>query len=169
MAKDRSQVPAHLKWRVEDIFESVEAWNALYAEVEGDLDFSAYEGQLNTVENVLACMGKLNGLILKLNKLAVYAHIRHDEDSRNSEFTALSARFSMLGMKVSGATAFITPELTALPVETLKAFAEDPRMSDYDYTIRGIIKNKPHVLSKEMETLLSQGSRVFGGYTLRRI
>ena len=164
MAKDRSQVPAHLKWRVEDIFESVEAWNAMYAEVEGDLDFSAYEGQLNTVENVLACMGKLNGLILKLNKLAVYAHIRHDEDSRNSEFTALSARFSMLGMKLSGATAFITPELTALPVETLKAFAEDPRMSDYDYTIRGIIKNKPHVLSKEMETLLSQGSRVFGGY-----
>ena len=164
MAKDRSQVPAHLKWRVEDIFESVEAWNALYAEVEGELDFSAYEGQLNTVENVLACMGKLNGLILKLNKLAVYAHIRHDEDSRNSEFTALSARFSMLGMKLSGATAFITPELTALPVETLEAFAADPRMADYDYTIRGIIKNKPHVLSKEMETLLSQGSRVFGGY-----
>ena len=164
MAKDRSQVPAHLKWRVEDIFESVEAWNALYAECEGELDFSEFEGKLNTVETVLSCMEKLNALILKLNKLAIYAHIRHDEDSRVSEFTALSARFSMLAMKLSGATAFITPELTALPVETLEAFAADPRMSDYDYTIKCIIKDKPHVLSKEMETLLSQGSRVFGGY-----
>ena len=164
MAKDRSTVPADLKWRVEDIFETVEDWHALYAECEGELDFSEFEGKLNTVESVLACMEKLNALILKLNKLAVYAHMRHDEDSRNSEFTALSARFSMLGMKVSGATAFITPELTALPVETLKAFAADPRMKDYDYTIKCIIKDKPHVLSREMEELLSQGSRVFGGY-----
>ena len=164
MALDRNQVPAERKWRVEDIFESVEAWNATYAECEGELDFSEFEGKLNTVESVLACMEKMNALILKLNKLAVYAHMRHDEDSRNSEFAALNARFSMLGMKVSGATAFITPELTSLPVETLEAFAADPRMSDYDYTIKGIIKNKPHVLSREMEELLSQGSRVFGGY-----
>ena len=164
MALDRNQVPAERKWRVEDIFENVEAWNAMYAECEGELDFSEFEGKLNTVENVLACMEKLNALILKLNKLAIYAHIRHDEDSRNSEFTALSARFSMLAMKLSGATAFITPELTALPVETLTAFAADPRLSDYDYTIKCIIKDKPHVLSKEMEALLSQGSRVFGGY-----
>ena len=164
MAMDRNQVPAERKWRVEDIFESIDAWNATYAECEGELDFSEFEGKLNTVESVLSCMEKLNALILKLNRLAIYAHIRHDEDSRNSEFTALSARFSMLGMKLSGATAFITPELTALPVETLEAFAADPRMADYDYTIKCIIKDKPHVLSKEMEALLSQGSRVFGGY-----
>ena len=164
MALDRNLVPAERKWRVEDIFETVDAWNATYAECEAELDFSEFEGKLNTVENVLACMTKLNALILKLNKLAVYAHMRHDEDSRVSEFTALAARFSMLGMKVSGATAFITPELTALPVETLEAFAADPRMSDYDYTIKCIIKGKPHVLSREMEELLSQGSRVFGGY-----
>ena len=164
MAMDRNQVPAERKWRVEDIFESIDAWNATYAECEGELDFSEFEGKLNTVENVLSCMEKLNALILKFNRLAIYAHIRHDEDSRNSEFTALTARFSMLGMKLSGATAFITPELTALPVETLEAFAADPRMADYDYTIKCIIKDKPHVLSKEMEALLSQGSRVFGGY-----
>ena len=164
MALDRNQVSAERKWRVEDIFKNVEAWNAMYAECEGELDFSEFEGKLNTVENVLACMERLNALMIKLNKLAIYAHIRHDEDSRVSEFTALSARFSMLAMKLSGATAFITPELTALPVETLEAFAADPRMSDYDYTIKCIIKDKPHVLSKEMEELLSQGSRVFGGY-----
>ena len=164
MALDRNQVPAERKWRVEDIFESVDAWNATYAECEGEQDFSEFEGKLNTVENVLACMERMNALMIKLNKLAIYAHIRHDEDSRVSEFTALNARFSMLAMKLSGATAFITPELTALPVETLEAFAADPRMADYDYTIKSIIKDKPHVLSREMEELLSQGSRIFGGY-----
>lgn len=164
MAKDRNQVPAHLKWRVEDIFATVDDWNAMYAECEGELDFSSFEGKLGDAETLLACMTKLNALMLKLNRLGVYAHMRHDEDSRNSEFTALQMRFSMLGMNFSGAVAFITPELTALPVETLEALAADPRLADYDYTLRCIIKDKPHVLSKEMEELLSRGSRVFGGY-----
>ncbi len=164
MAKDRNNVPASLKWRVEDIFATTDEWNEVYAACEGDMDFSEFEGKLGDADTCLACMERLNALNLKLSHLAVYAHMRHDEDSRNSESAALQARVSMLGMKLMGAIAFITPELTALPVETLEAFAADPRLSDYDYTIRGIIKSKPHVLSKEMEALLAQGSRVFDGY-----
>ncbi len=164
MAKDRDQVPASLKWRVEDIFESVEAWEELYAECERELDFSEFEGKLSDAETILACMNRLNAVTLKLNRLAVYAHMRHDEDSRNSEFAALQMKFSMLGMKFGEAVAFITPELTALPVSTLEALAADPRLADYDYTIRCLIKEKPHVLSREMEELLAQGERVFDGY-----
>ncbi len=164
MSKDRGTVPANLKWRVEDIFESVAAWEATYAACEGELDFSEFEGKLNCAETVLACLEKLNEVVYKLNHLAVYAHMRHDEDSRVSEFTALQVKMSMLGMKFGEATAFIIPELTALPVETLEAFAADPRLADYDYTIRGFIKQKPHVLTREMEELLAQGERVFDGY-----
>ncbi len=162
MSKDRSTVPAERKWRVEDIFETVDAWHALYAECEGELDFSEFEGKLSDAETILACMTRLNAVSLKLNHLAVYAHMRHDEDSRNSEFTALQAKFSMLAMRFGQSVAFITPELTALSVETLEALAADPRLADYDYTLRGLIKEKPHVLSREMEELLAQGSRVFG-------
>ncbi len=164
MSKDRNTVPANRQWCVEDIFESVEAWEAMYAACESELDFSAFEGKLDNAETVLACLSRLNEVVMKLNHLAVYAHMRHDEDSRVSEFNALQAKVSMLAMKLGEATAFITPELTALPVKTLEAFAADPRLSDYDYTIRTLIKQKPHVLSREMEELLAQGERVFDGY-----
>lgn len=164
MPQDRNSVPANLKWRVEDVFESIDAWNELYAVCESELDFSEFEGKLDNAETVLACMKRMDDLVLKLNRLGVYAQMKHDEDSRNSDFVALQSRFSMLAMKLSGATAFITPELTALPVEILEAFAADPRLSDYDYTLRTLIKNKPHVLSREMEELLADGARVFDGY-----
>ena len=164
MSKDRSTIPAELKWRVEDIFETVDEWHALYAACEGETDFSAYEGKLTDAETILACMTQLSEITLKLNRLGVYAHMRHDEDSRNSEFAALQAKFSMLAMKFSEATAFITPELTALPVKTLEELAADPRLSDYDYTIRCLIREKSHILSREMEELLAQGERVFDGY-----
>lgn len=163
MAKERHEVPEHLKWRVEDIFETIEDWEKAYEEVAGKLDFSAYEGMLSDAETLLACFEKLNEVSLTLSHLSVYAFMRHDEDTRDDAPARLQARVDRLGMQLSGNTSFITPELTALPVETLEAFAKDERFADYDYSIRGIIKNKPHVLSKETEAVLSQGSRMFRG------
>ena len=161
MAKERSQVPANLKWRVEDIYESVDEWNKVYASLEDKLDFSKYEGKLGDPELLLECLQGMNAVSLHLVQLAVYAHMRHDEDTRSSEFTALQSRLDMLWMRLMGSVAFIEPELTELPVEYLEGLIADERFKDYDYTLRQTIKRKPHVLSKEIEALLSQESRVF--------
>ncbi len=164
MAQNRQEVPANLKWRPEDIFPTVEAWEEKFAEVESRIDFSAYEGKLADAEAFLACMEAVNSVVYDMNHLGVYAFICYDQDTRDDKYAALNTRVSMLEMKLSAAIAFITPELTALPVETLEAFMKDPRLSDYDYTIAGIIRQKPHVLSKETEAVLAEGGRVFGGY-----
>lgn len=165
MALERDQVPANRKWQTEDIFASQADWEALYGKVEATLSevpgFAAYQGKLTDVETVLACMEKLNAVLVDIMRLDVYAFMRGDEDTRNSKFVALKSRMGDLEIKLGAQTAFITPELAALPTETLEAFAADPRLSDYDYTIRLLIKQKPHVLSQEIEELLAQGSRVF--------
>ncbi len=164
MAINRQDVPASRKWRPEDIFPTVEAWEAKFSEVEGRIDFSAYEGKLGDKQTFLACMEAVNSVAYDMNHLGVYAFIRYDEDTRNDELAALNARISMLEMKFSAAVAFITPELTALPVETLQEFMQDAALADYDYTLAGVIRQKPHVLSRETEAILAEGGRVFGGY-----
>ena len=164
MAKERKDVPQNRKWNTDHIFASQKEWDDLYASLEGKLDFSAYKGKLNNAETILQCMEGINAVVKDLSFLSVYAFMRRDEDTRNSEFDALQSRVQMLSMKFSAGVSFITPELTALPVEKLEELAADPRLKDYDYTIRGIIKDKPHVLSEEIETLLSQESRIFGGF-----
>lgn len=164
MALSRQDVPASRKWRPEDIFPTLEAWEAKYAEVEGRIDFAAFEGKLADAQTFLACMEAVNSVVYDLNHLGVYAFICYDQDTRCDQYAALNARISTLEMKLSAATAFITPELTALPMETLEAFMSDAMLKDYDYTIAGVIRQKPHVLSKETEAILAEGSRVFGGY-----
>ena len=164
MALNRQDVPANRKWRPEDIFPTLEAWEAKFSEVESRIDFSCYEGKLADKHTFLACMEAVNSVVYDMNHLGVYAFIRYDEDTRNDEMAALNSRVSMLEMKLSAAVAFITPELTALPVETLEDFMKDSMLKDYDYTIAGIIRQKPHVLSKETEAILAEGGRVFGGY-----
>ena len=165
MAKNRCDVPENLKWRLEDIFESVDDWNKTYAEVEGKLDFSKYEGKLSDADVLLECFEAVNELVIDLSRLAVYAFMRHDEDTRDSASAALMSRMDVLEMKLMANISFINPELTELPVETLEAFAADERFKDYDYTLRKTIKRKPHVLSKEVETMLSQESTIFGGFS----
>ena len=165
MAKERNEVAESLKWRVEDIYETIEDWERDYAAVSGKLDFSHYEGKLADADTLLECLSKLNEVSYTLSHLGVYAFMRQDEDTRKSEYAALQSRVDMLSMKLAGSTAFMTPELTALDTEILEGFMKDPRFADYDYTIRGIIAEKPHVLSKECEALLSQEGRIFGGFS----
>lgn len=165
MGLNRKDVPENRKWKVEDIFPDREAWEKTYAALENKLDFSGYRGNLGNAEALLGCFRQMNEVSLDLGKLAVYAFMRRDEDTRESEFTALLSRVDDLERKLAGATAFVTPELTALPEETLQARISDPAFFDYDYTLRQLLAQKAHVLSQETEEILSQAGRVFSGYS----
>ena len=164
MLKERKDVAERLKWNTSDIFATEQEWETLFANCETRLDFSEFEGKLGDADTLLECFEKLNSLSADLSKLNVYAFMKHDEDTRDSKYAALISRTNSLGMKVALNTAFINPELSNLPTELLQSFARDEKFSDYDYTLRLIIKEKPHVLDKNTEALLSQGAKVFGGY-----
>ncbi|MBQ9710265.1 MAG: oligoendopeptidase F [Clostridia bacterium] len=163
--KNRNEVAANLKWRTQDLFASIEEWNALYNQVATRLDFSKFEGKLNTVETVKQCFDSLYDVLGDLEKLSVYAFMLRDEDTRSSESAALMAKVEQLEVTFSASIAFLTPELTALDESTLKAFAADERLNDYDYELKGIIKEKPHVLGKEAEGVLAMGGQVFGAFS----
>jgi len=161
---NRKDVPENLKWRTQDMFESVADWNALYEKTEKCIDFSKYEGKLNNAETVKKCFDELYSVMGDIELLSVYAFMKHDEDSRDSESMALLSRIDDLEVRFSSAVAFITPELTALDVETLASFANNPDLKDYDYELKGIIKDKAHVLGKEAEGMLAMGGQVYSSF-----
>ena len=164
MAKERDQVAENLKWRLSDIFESVDEWNKTYEEVSASFDFAKYEGKLSDPDTLLECLERINEVSYKLSHLAVYASMKYDEDTRNSDSGALRSRIDLIYMQFMGAVSFVNPELTSLPTEYLESLMSDERFKDYDYTIRRTIASKPHVLSKEVEGMLSQESVIFGGF-----
>ena len=164
MAKVRSEVSENLKWRLTDIFKDDEEFKALLKDVEGRINFSEYEGKLSDEKVLLKCLKELDKVDYDIEKLAVYAHMKKDLDTRDSEANALNSMVSSLFVKYASSLSFMTPELTALPDEKLQAIIENPEFSDYDYQLKGILKTKPHVLSKESETILAMGGQVFGGF-----
>ncbi len=165
MALNRNEVPQNLKWNTSHIYETPELWESDYSFVENNLDFSKYQGNLNNANNIFDCMEAINKVMYKLEKLYVYASMRSDEDLRDNANKALLSRAQLLFVKFSSSISFVRPELTSLSEEMLVSLANDPLLKDYDYTLKSILKAKPHVLSAETEKVLAMGGQVFSGFS----
>ena len=164
---ERKEVAEKLQWKTEDIFSSNEAWENEFACVEKEYigyDFSRFEGKLSDKQALLDCLSFTDTMARRLEKLYVYAHLRHDQDVRDSASTSALARVGALFSKIFAEVSFIEPQLTALPEDTLNAFIVDPDFAPYDYRLKKFLKGKAHVLSAAEEKLLALGSDVMGGF-----
>ncbi len=164
MAKKRSEVKENLKWNLTDIFKDQAEFDATLEAVAKKCDMSKYEGKLSDKKVLLECLKEMDKVEYDLEKLSVYAMLKRDLDTRDSEAVALNSRVDNVIIAYSASSAFMTPELTALPEEYLQGVIASPEFSDYDYMLKGLLRNKPHVLSKETEGVLALGGQVFGGF-----
>jgi oligoendopeptidase F len=164
---ERKEIAENLKWKTEDVFENNEAWEREFQAVEaeyGGYDFSRFDNKPSDKQTLLDCL-KLSDVIgRRLERLYIYAHLRHDEDVRVSASTSALARVTALYSKIFAELSFIEPQLTALPESTLNAFIADPDFKDYDYRLDKVARSKSHVLSAAEEKLLTLGSDVMGGF-----
>lgn len=164
MSLNRNDVPSHLKWNLSEIVDGEKGFTVIENKILSKLDFSKFEGKLADENVLLECLRYMDDLEIKLEILGVYAMMYRDVDTRNSDANALNSRVDNLFVKYSSAVSFVTPEITALPEEKLKAIIADDRFKDYDYQLEQMLKSKPHVLSRDCENILSLGGQVFGGF-----
>ena len=151
-------------WAVEDIYGSVDEWEKEYNRVLESLDFQSFKGKLGDVDGFYSCMKEQERLGRVIEKLSVYAMMKHDEDTKNALYDALSSKVMALGAKYGEATAFVVPELTAMPEEKLKEYISNPKLSDYDYFLKIVLKEKAHVLSESEEKILALSSESLSSF-----
>ncbi len=153
----RADVPAAHRWKLEDLFASQADWDAEYKKV-GSLmaDIASYQGTLQSAQAVKDSFALEDTLSLHTERLYVYANMRHHEDMADPTHMALSDKAKKLSVQVSEATSFITPEILALSEDQLKAFIADPLLTPYKFTLEEMLRQKPHILSKEEEALMAQ-------------
>ena len=161
---ERQEVESKYKWKVSDIYSSDEAWEDAYKKAEKLLDFEKFVGTLGDVEKVIELFNKQEKASKILERLYLYAHMRHDEDSRDAKYTSMQSRAMSLYVKFSSAVSFVEPELTLLSDDKLKEFAQDSRLSDYDYFFKRLIEGKEHILSSNEEKLLAMGGEVYSQF-----
>ncbi len=152
----RCEVPVEKTWRLEDIYETNEAWDADYAKLSEQVDaLKTYEGKLTDRAKLLEYCNLSTDAEQRLGSLYGYARMRRDEDNANPVYQALVARIQALATRLSTAVSFVGPELLAAPEGYLESVRANPDFSDYDMYLDDLIRHRPHTLSAAEEKLVA--------------
>jgi len=153
----RSEVPVEHTWKLEDLFENQQAWDKEYDEVKQLLtEVAKFQGTLNNAQSIKQCFELEDRISLHTERLYVYAHMKHHQDTADPVNLALSEKAKKLSIEVNEALSFITPEILSLSDDELKALMEHPDLAFYRHTLDQMLRQKAHVLSKPEEALLAQ-------------
>ncbi|MGB4660052.1 MAG: oligoendopeptidase F [Mobilitalea sp.] len=159
----RDEVDAKFKWAIEDLYASDELWQKEYETVKEMLPKALeYKGRLSKSGDLLYGYFKLSDEINKLiERVNVYANQKSHEDTQNAVYQDLSNKANALAVQVNSALSFAIPEILEISEEMIVQFkSECKELKLYDFSLKDILRLKPHILSGEMEGLLADAGEI---------
>ncbi|MDB2125649.1 oligoendopeptidase F [Clostridium paraputrificum] len=160
VVKKREEINLEDKWKLEKIYANEDAWendfNILKKESPKLREFA---GKLNDKEEILKYL-ELNEKVSRLGEtLYVYAHMKSDEDTSNQKYQSYMNKIDAFMAEFASYGAFFVPEILSLPDGFIKDLIKnDERFKLYEFMLMDILKEKPHILTKDMEELLALAS-----------
>lgn len=158
---ERNEIPSEYKWRLTDIYSDDALWQADFDKLKSYLPrISDYKGKLGSSQQDLAACLKLRDEIGVISgKLYGYARMHRDENSADAKYQDLTGKVEGLLAEVGAATAFIEPEILAIPDAKLAEFRQnEPGLKDHSFYFDNLARQKKHVLSPAEEEILSRSS-----------
>ncbi|MFF2481554.1 oligoendopeptidase F [Paenibacillus sp. NPDC058071] len=157
----RSESAVETRWKLEDLFPNQAAWDKEYDEAKALMKkVSAFEGKLSDAQQLKACFELEDEISLHVERLYVYANMKHHEDTAEPEFQSLSEKSKKISVETGEALSFITPEVLSLSDDKLDELIADPELATFRHTLEEMRRQKAHILSKSEEALLAQVGNV---------
>lgn len=154
----RKDCPTTEKWHLSDIYATREDWQAARDSISGQLDdIQSFRGTLKDPQQLLNCLTKQDEMEITLSSVFAWARMMADTDTGNQQYQADAASVMPLLDQTGAATAFIEPELLALPEETLKSLPDAlPGLAKYRFRLQELLRMKAHILTPEQEAFLAR-------------
>jgi oligoendopeptidase F len=155
----RETIRETYKWNLGDLFPSEAAWRQEKDRIAGVLgEAKAFEGTLGQSAARLA--GALDAQLAQqkaFSRLAVYAGLLADQDTRVSAAQGLRDEVRQLGARFGASWAFFEPELLTLDPGKVDGWVKaTPVLQPYAFYLSDVLRRKPHTLSGREEELLAQ-------------
>lgn len=158
----REEVPVEETWDLTPLYQHEADWETDVARVKALRDdLVARRGHAGaSVEALAETLDTQAALNELLERLYVYAMLRRDENTTDPSALDRFDRIATLATEINEATAFLAPELLALPAEQLATFAAAPRLALHRHNLENLIRQRPHVRSAEVEAVLAASSEL---------
>lgn len=164
MSKPRKDFSDKLKWNVKDLYKSDEEYEKECESLEKDL-----ENYLKFKDHILDNSDTLFNLLQfdtsfdeRLERVYIYAHIQNDQDTTDTYYQSMFGSVSKLYEKYVATTSFITPEILKKDYKLIEGYInENPKLKEYERTLKEMFKFKKYTLSDKKEEVLSNLVGVF--------
>jgi len=161
---ERHEVKAENTWDLSPLFENESAWEAERTILEQELgSIREFQGKLTeSSTNLRNTLDRYFVLSERLEKIYTYAHLKSDEDTRDSSASSLLQKAQSIWLSFSAASSYIAPELMSVPTESLNTFFNDEILVEYKIYLKELVRQKAHIRSSSEEEILSLAGEVLG-------
>jgi oligoendopeptidase F len=161
MTKDRNAIDNEYTWKLDDLYPSDADWESDLTRLTTDTTvFAGYRGNLGQGETLVQCLTLYFELSKRYARLESYAERLNDQDGRAVTGQELKARIQQAGTELDTATAWVGPEILALPQERLAELLAVSSMKDHRHFIDNITRRRAHIRSPSEEELIARAGDV---------
>lgn len=158
LQKTRDEIETKYTWDLTLIYKTDKDFEKDYEKVSKEInDITKYQGVLvKSASNLLGYLKLSNELERKLYKLYYYANLKNDQDTTNTKYQAMLGKVKNLLTKFEEIDAYAEPELMSVDYDLIeKYYEEEKELKEYEFVLSNLFRFKKHILSKEVEEVLS--------------
>ena len=156
--KNREEVPEKYRWDLTAKYKSTKDWELDFNNLKNEMNsISKYKNNLvDNADNLYNCLELDTNISTKLEKLYVYAYLKHDEDLNNPENTKMFMTIYSLYVEYSKLTSFISPTILKIDNKTILDFMkENKKLNKYKRVLEEIRRYKKYTLSEKIEKIIA--------------
>lgn len=160
---DRDEIPEEYKWRLEDLYPNLEAWDERLRNLEVKVEELQRAGNdiVSSARSLLNALKLRDEVAEELGRLYAYASFKSHEDARDTKAQSMAQRASLIYLRFSEAVSSFVPNMISLGLEGVERYlTEEPGLDLYRVELARIMRLKGHILSVEGEKLLAMSGDV---------
>jgi len=158
MLRSRNEMNPEFMWDFTTIFESEEAWEKAYAQIEKDLPaLAAKKGTLSSSPSAMKeALDALYSVAERMELVYLYAMLQKNADNSSDENQAREEKAMKLYISFSTVLSFVDPEIVAMDSEKLESFIADPCLEKYVHILKDTARAREHTLDEAREIMLAK-------------
>lgn len=156
--KTRNEIDSSDKWSIDLIYKDVDSFNKDLKKVELEIEKLIELSKVFTESSEKFKEFFIQDEVVSrlLDKLAIYAHCKNDEDKTNSKYQEIKGKITNLYAEYSEKTSSVIPNILKMNKEVVYQYInEQEDLKPYKYFLDMILSKKEHVLGEDIEKVLS--------------
>jgi len=164
--RDRAKIPEKDKWNLAEIYPTDDAWKAAKERLVLEIPaVKKYQGTLgSSPAKLLECLEYSSRLVREYSRLASYASMSSDQDTRESKYLAMKQEMSQISSTMSAAASFIEPEILKIDRATVDSFlTREKKLEVYRHYLDDILRRQAHTGSEGEERIIAEAGVMADG------